>query len=116
MVRENAIAEGFNEMNFAPPVVYYQGKPLNEKIANYRPPIKAELNPQALVVDTWNRGLTIPSFFYAFFMETFMVPAYTCDKMRPEDLSYPGFKETYSCYCNNGDYHTMPAMNFEVTD
>jgi len=49
-------------------------------------------------------------------MDTFMVPAYTCDKMLPEDLTYPGFEDTYSCFCNNGDYHTMPQINFEVTD
>ena len=45
-----------------------------------------------------------------------MVPAYTCDKMQAKDLAYPGFRDTYSCYCNNGDYHTMPQINFEMTE
>ena len=44
-----------------------------------------------------------------------MLPAYTCDKMRAQDLSYPGMTSTYSCYCNNGDYHTMPEINFQIT-
>ena len=30
-------------------------------------------------------------------------------------MHYPGFDHTYSCWCNNGDYHTMPTINFEVT-
>ena len=37
-----------------------------------------------------------------------MVPAYTCDKMRAQDLTYPGLTDVYACYCNNGDYHAMP--------
>lgn len=45
-----------------------------------------------------------------------MIQAYTCDKMFPQDLSYPGFSQTYACYCNEGDYHSMPQINFEVTD
>lgn len=24
--------------------------------------------------------------------------------------------KVYSCYCNNGDYHQMPDLNFEVID
>ena len=87
-----------------------------EKVSNYIPPIKQELQAQALVIDTWNRATTLPSFYWRFFMETFMVPAYTCDKMEAKDMSYPGMQDTYSCYCNNGDYHTMPSINFEITD
>jgi len=37
-----------------------------------------------------------------------MIPAYTCDKLAASNLQYPGLASTYSCYCNNGDYHTMP--------
>lgn len=113
---EDKIPVGDNEMNFAPPLVYYQSKSLMEKVSNYIPPIKQELQAQALVVDTWNRATTLPSFYWRFFMETFMVPAYTCDKMEAKDMQYPGMQDTYSCYCNNGDYHTMPSINFEITD
>lgn len=113
--KKDGIMEGYKEMNFAPPLEYLKGSYVMEKVSNYIPPIKQELEPQALVIDTWNRGMTLPFFFHDFFMELFMVPAYTCDLMRPQDLSYPGFKDTYSCYCNNGDYHAMPTINFEVT-
>ena len=44
-----------------------------------------------------------------------MIPAFTCDEMRAQDLKYPGLWKTYSCYCNNGDYHTMPSINVEIT-
>jgi len=47
-----------------------------------------------------------------------MIQAYTCDKLpadSPEE-SYPSLSSTYSCYCNNGDYHTMPDINLEITD
>ena len=23
---------------------------------------------------------------------------------------------TRACYCNNGDYHAMPSLNFEIRD
>jgi len=47
--------------------------------------------------------------------ETFMLPAYTCDTMRPQDLAYPGMDKTRACYCNNGDYHAMPTINLEIS-
>ena len=43
-----------------------------------------------------------------------MVPAYTCDKLVQPEYQYPGFTDTFSCYCNNGDYHTMPTVNLEI--
>lgn len=76
--------------------------------------MKEELNQQYIGLDTWNRELQLPEFFFNYFMETFMIPAYTCDKMQKKDLHYPGMTDTYACYCNNGDYHTMPQINFEV--
>ena len=45
-----------------------------------------------------------------------MVPAYTCDELQPSDLKYPGMTRTRACYCNNGDYHAMPSLNFEIRD
>lgn len=84
------------------------------KFSNYVPPMKEELEHQVLAIDTWNRELRLPAFFYNYFMDTFMLPAYTCDPMAPQDFEYPGLGSTNACYCNNGDYHTMPTINFEV--
>ena len=77
--------------------------------------MKEELQKQVMALDTWNRETLLPEFFFTYFMDTFMIPAYTCDKMVPADLSYPGLSDTYSCFCNNGDYHTMPEINLQVT-
>lgn len=111
--KENAMVEGSTSMNFAD-AMYYKGADLMLKISNYLPPMKEELADTVLALDTWNRELQLPLYFYEFFMETFMVPAYTCDKLTDSSFNYPGLKSTYACYCNNGDYHTMPAMNFEI--
>ena len=40
MVQDNVIPEGFDDMNFAPPLVYYKSEHLVEKIQNFIPPIK----------------------------------------------------------------------------
>lgn len=47
-----------------------------------------------------------------------MIQAYTCDEIPADskEESYPSLSMTYSCYCNNGDYHTMPDINLELTD
>ena len=78
--------------------------------------MKEELQKQVMALDTWKRETLLPEFFFKYFMDTFMIPAYTCDKMLPADLSYPGLSNTYSCFCNNGDYHTMPEINLQVTE
>lgn len=101
-------------MNFSD-ALYYSGSDLMLKIQNYVPPMKEELEEQVLAVDTWRRETVLPSFFFNFFMETFMIPAYTCDKLSASDLQYPGLASTYACYCNNGDYHTMPQINLELS-
>ena len=46
-----------------------------------------------------------------------MIQAYTCDILDPNNTeeNYPSLNQTYSCYCNNGDYHTMPNINLEIT-
>jgi hypothetical protein len=49
-------------------MVYFEGNALMEKVSNYIPPIKQELDSQGLVVDTWSRSTTLPSFFWRFFM------------------------------------------------
>ena len=94
--------------------LFYNGTDLMLKIQGYVPPMKEELQQQKLCVDTWSRETLLPSFFYDYFTKTFMIPAYTCDKLK--ENNYPGLDTTYSCYCNNGDYHTMPTINLEVTD
>ena len=78
--------------------------------------MREELADQILAIDTWRRETRLPPFFYDYFMETFMMPAYTCDKLRPQDLVYPGMTNTYSCYCNNGDYHMMPQISMELSN
>lgn len=115
IVKEDAISEGTYDMNFGK-MLYYNQTDLMLKFSNYIPPMKEELQQQVLAVDTWNRELRLPYFFYNYFMDTFMLPAYTCDPLRPQDLEYPGLGKTSACYCNNGDYHSMPTINFEVRD
>lgn len=85
------------------------------KIQNYVPPMKEELENQNLEINTWYRETQLPSFFYNYFIQTFMIQAYTCDELSKEEETYPGMSTTYSCYCNNGDYHTMPDINLEIT-
>ena len=44
---------------------------------------------------------------------------YTCDllnKDNEDELVYAGFKNLYSCFCNQDDYNIMPPINFEITD
>ena len=95
--------------------LYYDDIDLLLKIQNYVPPMKEELQKQVMALNTWNRETLLPEFFFKYFMDTFMIPAYTCDKMLASDLAYPGLSNTYSCFCNNGDYHTMPEINLQVT-
>ena len=89
-----------------PPTV--SGLDLNLKIEEYVPPMKEELDPQTLTLDTYRRETFLPSYFQDYFLDTFMIPSYTCDKSKN---SYPGMKTPYSCFCNNGDFHTMPTIN-----
>jgi len=115
LTKEDALPVANFTENFGT-TLYYSGANMLLKIQNYVPPMKDELNEQWLSVDTWKRETQLPKFFYDYFMKTFMVPAYTCDPMEAKDLAYPSLPNTHSCYCNNGDYHTMPSINFEVTD
>lgn len=72
-----------------------------------------------ITVDTFYKPLKVPSFFYQYYDDTFIIKAYTCDKM-PADTEgeavYQGISQVYSCYCNNGDYHSLPDINFELKD
>lgn len=94
--------------------IYFPDKDLMLKIEDYVPPMKEELYDSVLAIDTWNRETLLPPFFYKYFTETFMIPAYTCDTIIQEP-KYPGLSTTYSCFCNDGDYHEMPEINFEIT-
>ena len=102
-------------MNFAD-ALFYKGPDLKLKINNYLPQMPEELNDTVLALDTWSRELQLPKYFADYFKDTFMIPAYTCDELGPSQLAYPGLIKTYSCYCNNGDYHTMPTLNFEIRE
>ena len=55
------------------------GADLMLKIQDYVPPMKQELEQQVMTIDTWQRGTLLPDFFYEYFTDTFMIPAYTCD-------------------------------------
>ena len=75
---------GTLNMNFADQM-YYKGTDLMLEINTYIPPMKEELDFTMLALDTWNRETQLPSFFFDYFMSTFMIPAYTCDKLvQPE--------------------------------
>ena len=115
LIKKDAMAEGTNDMNFAD-AMYYKGADVMLKISNYLPPMREELSDTMLSLNTWNRDLRLPEYFYKYFMNVFMLPAYTCDKLDATQMQYPGLTDTYSCYCNNGDYHTMPTLNFEIRD
>ena len=62
--------------------------------------------------------MVLPKYFFDYFTETFMIPSYTCDKYEATYLgaSYPGYTDPYVCYCNSGDFHTMPIINIEIAN
>lgn len=80
--KQKVMLEAEDDMNFSP-MMYYNSESLLLKVANYIPPMTEELDNQILAIDTWRRETRLPPFFYDYFMDTFMMPAYTCDKMRP---------------------------------
>lgn len=77
-VMEDAIPTASADMTRTLPI-YFPDKDLMLKIEDYVPPMKEELNDSVLAIDTWNRETLLPPFFYKYFTETFMIPAYTCD-------------------------------------
>ena len=111
----DAIPTASSTLGYTQPLTYGT-LDLMLKIQNYVPPMKEELQTQLLAVNTWYREMQLPDFFYNYFTDTFMIQAYTCDLLSKEEDQYPAMSNTYSCYCNNGDYHTMPAINLEITD
>ena len=82
------------------------------KISNYVPPKREELKKQMIVVDSYYKALGVPQFFYDYYKSTFIIKAYTCDALPPTEFN--GIQNVYTCYCNNGDYHSLPDINFEV--
>lgn len=80
VVKQNAIAIGAADQ-VGNDALYYKGTDVMLKINNYVPPMKQELDETMIALDTWKRELQLPPFFYNYFIETFMVPAYTCDKL-----------------------------------
>ena len=58
----------------------------------------------------------VPHFFYNYFIDTFMIPSYTCDNIYG-DMNYTELNpEVYTCFCNNDDYHSLPTINLELID
>ena len=55
----------------------------------------------------------VPDFFYTYFIDTFMIPSFTCDNITA-NLSYTELDPVYSCFCNNDDYHSLPTVNFQL--
>jgi len=110
-----AIVAGNDSLNFSPPL-YYADEDVMLKIQNYVPPMRKELEKQVLMVNTWERATLFPTFFYDYFIDTFMIPAYTCDTIEDTKKAYPSLVDLRSCYCNNGDYHTMPTINIEIKE
>lgn len=88
------------------------------KISNYVPPKREELQLQMITIDSYYKALKVPSFFYDYYKDTFIIKAYTCDLFNEqENMEYfRGIDNVYTCYCNNGDYHSLPDINFEVKD
>ena len=58
----------------------------------------------------------VPHFFYNYFIDTFMIPSYTCDNIYG-DMNYTELNpKVYTCFCNNDDYHSLPTINLELID
>ena len=77
--------------------------------------MKEELEYQEIAVDTYYRPMHVPYFFYQYFIDTFMIPSFTCDNVTA-NLTYTELDPVYSCYCNNDDYHSLPTVNFELVE
>ena len=86
------------------------------KISNYVPPKREELQYQMITIDSYYKALQVPQFFYDYYKDTFIIKAYTCDLFTDEENTkyFLGIENVYACYCNNGDYHSLPDVNFEL--
>lgn len=71
----NAMPSATNELKKKEPLTSYS---MHLKINNYLPLLNKENNADRLIVDTWSRDTRLPSFFYEYFLQTFMIPSYTC--------------------------------------
>ena len=49
-----------------------------------------------------------------YFNSTFIVYDYTCNDYTGKIVQYQELQKVYACYCNNGDYHQMPSIAFEL--
>ena len=85
------------------------------KVADFIPPVKEKLEFEQIKIDTYFRMIHVPNFFLNYFDETFMIQDYTCNNITGNITEYTQELDTvYSCFCNNGDYHQMPTINFEL--
>lgn len=87
------------------------------KVADYIPPIssKKQIQNSRVEIDTFYRTLQVPDDLYAYFVETFLIPSYTCDNITA-NLTYVESDTVYSCYCNNGNYHNLPSLSYSLLD
>lgn len=115
---KNNVLPATDAGTFRTPGIYQSTFDLNLKIQDYVPPMKEELQEQFVTVDTYGREMILPQYFYNYFTDTFMIPSYTCDKQGKDtgEALYPGSTQPYTCYCNEGDFHTMPTINIVIAD
>ena len=96
--------------------LHYNKSELMVKIQDYVPPVKEELEYQEIRFDSYYRPMSVPHFFYSYFIDTFMIPSYTCDNINA-NLTYQELSpKVYTCFCNNDDYHSLPTINLELID
>lgn len=97
--------------------MHYKDSELMVKVADYIPPIssKKQIENSRVEIDTFYRTLQVPDDLYAYFVETFMIPSFTCDDITA-NLTYVEVETVYSCYCNNGNYHNLPSLSYSLLD
>ena len=78
------------------------------KLYDYVPPMRGELDQQLIIVDTYFREYHFPNYFFEYFLDTFMIDHVTCD---PYEGTYPRMTDPKKCFCNNGNYHSLPIIN-----
>ena len=114
---KNPIIQANNSMAWNSESLHYKDSELMVKVADYIPPIssKKQIENSRVEIDTFYRTLQVPDDLYAYFVETFMIPSFTCDDITA-NLTYVEVDTVYSCYCNNGNYHNLPSLSYSLLD
>ena len=66
------------------------------------------------MIDTYYRMIHSPAYFVDYIHQNFMIPYYTCNDYTGKIVQYHELLTVYGCFCNNGDYHQMPSISFEL--